>query len=233
MSSSAALRSFEALWRARPPDSLATLRGEAMRRVVAEGLPTTRDESWRHTNLRMLSAQSFDDAPAPAADAAARALSLSSLAGAGCAPPHRDRQRLPAARRSAEPGRGRRRRHGDHEPAHARRRDAEALMRRFAASADSDRRRCALLNTTLFVDGLHVKIEGAAAPLLIVHMSEAGAAEHGRVFARDHRRGAGRARDARRAPYRRRRTWCPVQLRGRDRARAGRRDRALPRILRR
>lgn len=185
MSSSAALRSFEALWRARTPDPLATLRGEAMRRVVADGLPTTRDESWRYTNLRMLSAQSFDDAPAPAADAAARVLSLSSLAGAGCAPSIAIVNGYPVlGDRQNQEGFA----DGSMEITNLRTlaaRDAEALMRRFAASADSDRRRWALLNTALFIDGLHVKIKGAAAPLLIVHMSEAGrpnTAAHSRVI---------------------------------------------------
>jgi len=60
---SAALRSFEAQWRARAPDSLSRVREHAMRRFLRLGLPTLSDESWRYTNLRSLAAQSFVDAP--------------------------------------------------------------------------------------------------------------------------------------------------------------------------
>ena len=60
---SPALRSFEAQWFAREPDRLSLLRERAMQRFLALGLPTLRDESWRYTNLRALSAQSFVDAP--------------------------------------------------------------------------------------------------------------------------------------------------------------------------
>ncbi len=51
---SPALRSFEALWRTREPDTLGALRENAMKRVLRLGLPSTRDESWRYTNLRTL-----------------------------------------------------------------------------------------------------------------------------------------------------------------------------------
>ena len=34
-----------------------------MQRFLKLGLPTTRDETWRYTNLRALAAQSFVDAP--------------------------------------------------------------------------------------------------------------------------------------------------------------------------
>lgn len=183
MNSSTALRSFEALWRARVPDRHASLRAEAMQRVVAQGLPTTRDESWRYTNLRILSAQAFDDAPRPAADSAARAVSLSALALAGAAPavaivngyPQFAASGGPAARPGIEIASLRALGASD----------AEALMRRFAASADSDQRRWALLNTALFVDGIHIRISGAAAPLVIVHMSESdrpNTAAHARVI---------------------------------------------------
>lgn len=64
---SAALRSFEQQWReralARSGDPLASLRQSAMQRVLALGLPTARDESWRYTGLRHLTARGFVDAP--------------------------------------------------------------------------------------------------------------------------------------------------------------------------
>ncbi len=60
---SAALQSFEAQWLAREADSLSALRERAMERFLSLGLPTTRDESWRYTNLRPLAARSFVDAP--------------------------------------------------------------------------------------------------------------------------------------------------------------------------
>ena len=65
--SSPALRSFEAQWAARAPDALAGLRESAMRRVLRLGLPTPRDETWKYTNLRRLSAGSFGEAPRVAA----------------------------------------------------------------------------------------------------------------------------------------------------------------------
>ena len=60
---SAALKSFEAQWLAREADPLTALRERAMERFVRLGLPTTRDESWRYTNLKRLAGQSFVDAP--------------------------------------------------------------------------------------------------------------------------------------------------------------------------
>src|SRR6202051_212988 len=60
---STALRSFAAQWRTRSPDSLSAVRERAMQRFLELGLPTSRDETWRYTNLRTLAAQSFVDAP--------------------------------------------------------------------------------------------------------------------------------------------------------------------------
>src|SRR3984957_1236747 len=60
---SAALRSFAAQWQTRSPDSLSAVRERAMQRFLELGLPTSRDETWRYTNLRSLAAQSFVDAP--------------------------------------------------------------------------------------------------------------------------------------------------------------------------
>src|ERR1700684_3599963 len=60
---STALRSFAAQWRPRSPDSRSAVRERAMQRFLEPGLPTSRDETWRYTNLRTLAAQSFVDAP--------------------------------------------------------------------------------------------------------------------------------------------------------------------------
>src|SRR5450631_421852 len=80
----AALRSFEAQWlerqsaskrldRSTAGDPLSALREEAMGRFLRLGLPTTRDESWRYTNLRRLTAHSFIDAPDVAEESGAAA----------------------------------------------------------------------------------------------------------------------------------------------------------------
>jgi len=61
--SPAALRSFEAQWRARAADALRPAREQAMQRFLKLGLPSPRDETWRYTDLRALAAQSFVDAP--------------------------------------------------------------------------------------------------------------------------------------------------------------------------
>src|SRR6202051_4932072 len=58
-----ALRSFAAQWETRPVDSLSPVREQAMQRFLKLGLPSSRDETWRYTNLRSLAAQSFVDAP--------------------------------------------------------------------------------------------------------------------------------------------------------------------------
>lgn len=64
---SPALRSFDALWRGRAAsqhdDPLWNQREQAMKRVLALGLPSARDETWRYTNLRHLSARGFVEAP--------------------------------------------------------------------------------------------------------------------------------------------------------------------------
>src|ERR1700679_675511 len=63
---SAALRSFEAQWRARQADALQPIREQAMQRFLKLGLPTLRDETWRYTDLRSVAAQSFEAAPCEA-----------------------------------------------------------------------------------------------------------------------------------------------------------------------
>jgi Fe-S cluster assembly protein SufD len=58
------MRSFESQWHARVPDSLRQWREHAMERFVRLGLPSTRDDSWGYTNLRLLAARSFAEVPA-------------------------------------------------------------------------------------------------------------------------------------------------------------------------
>ncbi|HUX73719.1 MAG TPA: Fe-S cluster assembly protein SufD [Steroidobacteraceae bacterium] len=180
---SAALRSFEAQWRARAAGPLAALRGQAMQRLLALGLPSSRDESWRYTSLRALAAQTFVEAPRIADAATLRALPQSWLAGAAATAPivivngypdlahaARDAPRgveISSLLAFAE----------DH---------AAALLGRMAPQGDAEQTRWALLNTALFADGLYLRIHAAAAaPVLIVHVAAGGAANatvHSRVI---------------------------------------------------
>jgi len=181
---SAALRSFEAQWLARQSalpqlerssgrDPLSTLREEAIGRFIRLGLPTTRDESWRYTNLRRLAAQSFIDAPRAPAGSVAAADSLDSwdmaerlatvhLANGFAmlpAPMELDSNKLLINNlrdlSRVNPG----------------------LVARFLPPlSDADGARWTLLNTALFTDGLYIKVNGKlTAPLVIVH----GAAAQG------------------------------------------------------
>ena len=61
---SPAMRSFEAQWALRAQDALAPQRAQAMQRFLALGLPSSRDETWRYTNLRSLAGMQYIDAPA-------------------------------------------------------------------------------------------------------------------------------------------------------------------------
>ncbi|BDG04529.1 Fe-S cluster assembly protein SufD [Anaeromyxobacter oryzae] len=78
----AAAASLAALHRARPePGWLAQARGAALARFRTLGLPTTRDEDWRFTNLAPLAAVTFG--PAPEEDGAAARLLASAPGPAG------------------------------------------------------------------------------------------------------------------------------------------------------
>ncbi len=167
---SAALRSFAAQWRARSADSMLLLREEAMQRFLKLGLPTTRDETWRYTNLRSLGAQSFADAPdrdgseiEPNASLSLlgmsdRAASLLMVNGHPIMPMSdglikdieisslRDLSHL----------------------------DPILLRRLLEPLSDADQQRWVLLNTALFVDGLYLKITApVATPLVILHVATA------------------------------------------------------------
>ncbi|MDE2347221.1 MAG: Fe-S cluster assembly protein SufD [Gammaproteobacteria bacterium] len=179
---SSALQSFEAALRARPPDRLAAMRAESMRRFLELGLPNTGDETWRYTNLRGLAAKPYVDAPRIAAgaavDAAASWLAAASTAapvrivngfaelGDG-APPERPGVTVRSLRSLAA-------------------QDPEWLLERIAPAADTDEERWALLNRALFVDGIYLRIDSPVEdPILIVHLALPGGADtavHSRVI---------------------------------------------------
>jgi len=170
-----ALRSFAAQWQARSADALSPVRAQAMERFLKLGLPTTRDETWRYTNLRSLAAQSFVDAPRktrgeiePNAslsllDKTDRAASLLLVNGYPTMPvvdglisgmeiyTLRDVARL----------------------------DPDTLLRFLEPLSDADQRRWALLNTALFVDGLYLKITSRVSmPLVILHVATGDGADN-------------------------------------------------------
>jgi Fe-S cluster assembly protein SufD len=168
---SAALRSFEAQWLARETDPLYALRGQAMEQVLRLGLPTTRDESWRYTNLRQLAGRSFIDAPSSASGALEPVGSLSLLGAQERAAtvlminghpvlPHG----IDLAFRGIEIRSLR----------ELSRTDPTLLARHFGPPSEAAEARFGLLNSALFLDGLYLKVKGAAAtPLVILHVSTA------------------------------------------------------------
>jgi Fe-S cluster assembly protein SufD len=173
MNNSTALRAFEAQWQARAADSLHALREQAMQRFLKLGLPTSRDETWRYTDLRSLAAQDFVDAPlevqseAPAPDTfpallqgvkhAQILLMLNGIPG------------IPS-NASAVDGFTI---NGIRELSHL---DPGLISRFIEPVSDADQRRWTLLNTALFRDGLYIKVTAQApSPLLILHISSAEA----------------------------------------------------------
>lgn len=172
---SAALRSFAAQWRARARDSLSPLREEAMQRFLALGLPTTRDETWRYTDLRALSAQSFVDAPPRGrgdmeltaslslmgkTDRAASLLMVNGHPTMPVADGSIDGIEIYSLREVAR-----------HDPA--------TLARFLEPQSDADQQRWGLLNTALFIDGLYLKITAhVPIPLVILHVAAGDGADN-------------------------------------------------------
>jgi Fe-S cluster assembly protein SufD len=168
---SAALAAFAAQWRARDLDPLHEWREQAMQRFLRLGLPTTRDESWRYTNLRRLTAVDFVAADASPDEAAPADPAWASGLPSGAVridlvngyPQLRSYRpvaglRLTSLRDLA-------------------RKDAAALHTRLAALSDSEHQRWALLNAALFVDGLHLCIDAELdTPLLLVHRTHGATA---------------------------------------------------------
>src|SRR5271167_618139 len=165
-STSPAVRSFEAQWRARSADALWPVREQAMQRFLKLGMPSPRDETWRYTDLRSLASQSFVEAPhkapgevqpeatQPLLDGSHATLLM--VNGYPSLPPDaagingieiksiRDISLL----------------------------DPSILLRFLPPPSDADQRRWVLLNTALFRDGLYLKItRPLTAPLLILHVS--------------------------------------------------------------
>src|SRR3984885_4866916 len=175
---SPALRSFEAqgLARERAAGPLTTLREDAMQRVLRLGLPTTRDETWRYTNLRHLTSHGFIEAPPSAAGALQPTASLSLVGVDGLAAavlmihgypvlPYgidaffngieitslRDLSRL----------------------------DPALVAAHLEPLSDADQARWALLNTALFLDGLYLRVTAkVATPLVILHVLTANGADN-------------------------------------------------------
>jgi Fe-S cluster assembly protein SufD len=172
---SAALRSFAAQWRARQSnalapqsDTLSPLREEAMQRFLKLGLPTRQDETWRYTDLRALAAQSFVDAPQRPGGDPAGAASLSLVGKTDAAAPLlmvNGYPTLPAADRPIS----------GIEITSLRelaRLDPDRLARFLQPSSDADQQRWGLLNTALFVDGLHLRITAhVPVPVVILHVA--------------------------------------------------------------
>ena len=170
---SAALRSFAAQWQARAADSLSPVRERAMQRFLKLGLPTTRDETWRYTDLRNLAAQSFMDAPSelrgefeprPAfslldkTDLAASVLMINGYPTLPAPNGALHGMELSSLREFA-------------------RREPSTLLRFLEPLSDADQQRWALLNTALFVDGLYLKITARVpAPLVILHVATGNSA---------------------------------------------------------
>jgi len=172
--SSAALRSFEAQWLAREADPLSPVREQAMQRLLELGLPTTREESWRYTNLRSLSAQSFVDAPRappgsihPHASLAllgeeARVATLLVVNGYPVLPERMDLSingiEISSLRELS-------------------RTDPISAQRFLTPLPEGEEMRWQLLNTALFVDGLYLRVRTrVATPLIILHLATADSA---------------------------------------------------------
>jgi Fe-S cluster assembly protein SufD len=172
---SAAMRSFAAQWQTRSADKLSPVRERAMHRFLELGLPTTRDETWRYTNLRSLAAQSFVDAPrkprgeiAPPASLSLlgesdRAATLLLFNGYPSMPPA---DRLPDGVEI-------------HTLRELARVDPDRVLQFLQPLSDADQQRWALLNTALFVDGLYIKISSrVTAPLVILHVATGEGADN-------------------------------------------------------
>jgi len=168
MNPSPAVRSFTSQWQSRSADALSAVRDEAMQRFLKLGLPTTHDETWRYTNLRSLAARSFEDAPRKTRSEIEPNASLSLLS-------NNDRAAallvvngypvVPAADGLID---------GIeiNSLRELTRIDPKLLQRFMEPLSDADQQRWNLLNTALFVDGLHLKItHRVQVPLLILHVA--------------------------------------------------------------
>lgn len=171
---SPALRSFEAQWLTRQSDALSSVRENAMKRVLRLGLPTTRDESWRYTNLRQLASISYVDAPRPQPGEVAPLPSLLGEAG-GTATILMTNGHPALCGAMAQEYSGLE----IHSLRDLSKLDPKLIAAHLEPLSDADQARWALLNTALFEDGLYLKITGKfAAPLVIQHLLCAGGADN-------------------------------------------------------
>src|SRR5450631_785854 len=184
---SAALRSFEAQWRARTAeartaDALQPLREQAMQRFLKLGLPTMRDETWRYTDLRSVAAQSFEAAPCEARGAIDTNASLSLLDATQHAKTVVMINGCPSLKGNTSPING----ITISSIRELSRLDPKSMLRFFPPASDADQRRWVLLNIALFIDGLYLKItQRVTAPLVILHVStgdDAHQAAHPRII---------------------------------------------------
>jgi Fe-S cluster assembly protein SufD len=174
---SQALRSFEAQWLARDAsDPLASLRENAMKRVLRLGLPTTRDETWRYTNLRHLNSHGFVDAPPNASGAFEPTASLSLLGIAERAATVLMVNGHPALPTDMDAW------FNGIEISSLRelsRTDPALIAAHLEPLSDADQARWALLNTALFLDGLYLRVTAkVATPLVILHVLTANGADN-------------------------------------------------------
>jgi Fe-S cluster assembly protein SufD len=177
---SPALRTFEAQWTARDVirviDPLSSLREKAMQSVLRLGLPTTRDETWRYTNLRHVTSRAFIDAPPTAPgkfeptaslsllDVDERAATVLMVNGHPVLPTGMDAFFNGIEIRSLRD---------------LSRIDPALIAAHLEPLSDADHARWALLNTALFLDGLYLRITGkVTTPLVIQHVSVAQGANN-------------------------------------------------------
>ncbi len=161
---SPAMRSFEAQWALRAHDALAPQRAQAMQRFLALGLPSSRDETWRYTNLRSLAGVQYIDAPAR------EGAELESFASLISSAQH-------ALTILMVNGYPRLRGSGSLDGIEIT--SLKDLLRAGAPLppgvidplSDAEDRRFDLLNAALFVDGLHIRVsKKVLTPLLILHV---------------------------------------------------------------
>jgi Fe-S cluster assembly protein SufD len=164
---SPAMRSFEAQWESRTVDLLDPVREKAMERFVALGLPTTRNESWRYTNIRSLNGIHFAQAPNYARGELAPFASVSLLDGAQRAATISMVNGFPQLQSIDSEI-------NEIEVASLKefaRLEPQLLMDFIGPQSDADNQRWSLLNTALFPDGLYLRItKKVTTPLVILQV---------------------------------------------------------------
>lgn len=173
-----AMRSFEEQWQRRSIGLIDTarpiqsLQEQAMRRFVNLGLPSARDESWRNTSLRQLAASHFGDALDVPCAPRLEPIEISWLAASDIPTiimvngypqlAWLDRSVLNGVSISTIKDIAKTR------PGY--------LINLLEPLSDLEQRRWLLLNSALFVDGLHLKITAKInTPVLIIHVSSGNA----------------------------------------------------------